>query len=196
MRNSFCLVFKAPLALVKATRVSVSRLLFCSGLLFGSGLLFSSGLSAEESIPQEKLEAIRTLMQVTGAEANTEQFSSAFTHQIVSVLRTRNPELSAKAIAIVGEEVAKVVAEELANESLQLQIFPIYAKYFTLQELQALIEFNKSATGIKANKVMPMLMGESMNAAEVWTQYVAPRVSERVLKRFKDEGISILPVAN
>jgi hypothetical protein len=135
-------------------------------------------------------------MQVTGAETNTAQFSSAFTHQIISVLRTSNPELSAEAIAIVGEEVAKVVEEELANESLQSQIFPIYAKHFTLQELQALIKFNQSATGIKANKVMPMLVSESMNAAQLWTQSVAPRISERVLERFKEEGISIVPVAN
>lgn len=178
-------------------RVNNFRLYLLSlAVVFGAGLMFNTRLSAEEPIPQVKLDAIRTLMQITGAQSTSEQFSTAFTQQFISVLRANNSVLSDKAITIVTEEIAKVVAEELENENLQLQIFPIYARYFTLEELEGLIEFNQSATGIKANKVMPMLLRESMNVAQAWSQAVGPKISERIFKRFKEEGINIQPSSN
>ena len=147
-------------------------------------------LGAEE-IAQKKLAAIKELMQITGAEANSAQFSKLFTQQMLTILRANNPDISAKAVQIVTEEVAKLVKEELENGSLQSQIYPIYARYFSVEDLQGLIEFNKSAVGQKANKVMPYLMEESLSAAQSWSDKVGPKMSERVLDRFRHEGIVV-----
>ena len=156
-------------------------------------LLFVSGgyINAEEEIAQAKMDAIRELMQITGAEANSAQFSRLFTQQMLSILRANNPNISEKAVQIVTEEVARLVEEELHNGSLQAQIYPIYARYFTLEDLQGLIEFNKSPVGVKANKVMPRLMQDSVSAAQSWSEKVGPKISARVLKRFNQEGISL-----
>jgi|TARA_B100001971_G_C18136704_1_gene508039 hypothetical protein len=148
-------------------------------------------IAEEEEIAQKKLAAIRELMQITGAEASSAQFSALFTQQMLSILRTNNPSISDKAVQIVTEEVSRLVKEELKSESLQSQIYPIYARYFTLEDLQGLIDFNKSEIGVKANKVMPRLMEESLSAAQSWSEKVGPKMSERVLNRFKQEGIIV-----
>lgn len=155
-------------------------------------VLFIMGpLFAEQSIPPEKLHAIRELINITGARMDREAIAQTFIQQMLSVLRAHNPDLPEKAIDIVTEQVYAIVAEEVGKESLQQHIYPIYAKYFTLAELKGLIEFNRSATGRKANKVMPKLIQESMDAAQNWSRQLGPGLSQRVLKRFAAEGIEI-----
>ncbi len=105
-------------------------------------------------------------MQVTGTEISSAQLSTLFTQQMLSILRASNPNILDRAVQVVGEEVSRLVEEELENESLQSQIYPIYARYFTLDHLRGLIDFNKSIIGAKANKVMPSLMQESLSAAQ------------------------------
>ncbi|MFN3235922.1 MAG: DUF2059 domain-containing protein [Pseudomonadales bacterium] len=149
--------------------------------------------SAAESAPDatEKLALIKELVQVTGAASNSEQYSRAFSQQLVSVLRISNPDLSDKAVRIVEEEVNKTINEAFSSESLQKQIYPIYAKYFTVEELKGLIAFNQSPAGQKANRVMPQLIAESNAAAQIWARTLSPQISGQVLRRLKDEGIDI-----
>lgn len=154
-------------------------------------MALSSHLQAEEPIDPKKLAAIKELIRVTGAATNGEQYARAFSQQLVSVLRMSNPELSAKAVEIINDEVGKQVRAAFSSESLQQEIYPIYARYFTLEELNGLLAFNKSPAGIKANQVMPQLMAESMQAAQVWSRTITPQISTKVLERFQAEGIEV-----
>ena len=70
-------------------------------------------------------------------------------------------------------------------------MYRIYDRYFTKQEIQGLIAFNRSTIGIKANRVMPVLMRESMSAAQEWSEEIGPLLSKKVTKRLKKEGITI-----
>jgi len=154
-------------------------------------LLATSLSQAAEPVDPRKLAAIKELITVTGAATNSEQYSKAFSQQLVSVLRMSNPQLSAEAVEIVNEEVGRSVREAFNAESLQQEIYPIYANYFTLEELQGLLAFNKSPAGIKANHVMPQLMAESIQAAQLWSRAITPQISSRVLARFQKEGIEV-----
>ncbi len=175
---------------------SVYSIRILSLILFSSICLFSSGVSwGAEPVDPAKLAAIKELITVTGAATNSEQYARAFSQQLVSVLRISNPQLPDSAIQIVNEEVGQSVKEAFNEESLQQEIYPIYAKYFTLEELEGLIAFNKSPAGIKANQVMPQLMAESMQAAQLWSRSITPQISKRVLERFQKEGIQIRLVA-
>jgi len=147
--------------------------------------------SESTDLNREKLAAIKELMEITGAAANAAQFSQAFTQQMIAVLKVSNPDISERALQIVREEVANIVSEQLAQEALQAEIYPLYARHFTLEELQGLIAFNKSPVGRKANAVMPQLIQESLVAGQEWSKQVQPIMSERILKRFQQEGISI-----
>ena len=144
-----------------------------------------------DAVDKAKLNAIKELLASTGAAANSQQFINAFSQQLISVLKIANPNISQQAIDIVNEEVSATVKEAFSNDSLQKEIYPLYAKYFSLEELNALVEFNRSDVGRKANQIMPLLMQESMNAAEIWSQKIGPQISARVLKRFNEEDIPI-----
>jgi hypothetical protein len=139
----------------------------------------------------EKLALIKELVQVTGAASNSEQYSRAFSQQLISVLRISNPDLSDRAVRIVEEEVNNTINEAFSSESLQKQIYPIYAKYFTVEELKGLLAFNQSPAGQKANRVMPQLIAESNAAAQIWARTLSPQISGQVLRRLRDEGIEI-----
>jgi uncharacterized protein len=142
-----------------------------------------------EAISKDKLAAIKELIKVTGARVDQDQFAQSFTQQMLSVLRARYPKLPATAASLVEEEVRAVLQEQVDQESLQREIYPIYAKYFSDEEIQALIRFNQSPVGRKANKVMPALLQESMSAAQVWSQTIGPIISTRVMTRLRKEGL-------
>lgn len=159
--------------------------------LFPILLLLGSPFSFAEEIDERKLPLIKELIKVTGAATNSEQYIRAFSQQLISVLRISNPDLSDEAIQIVEEEVTKTVVAAFSSESLQQEIYPIYARYFTVEELEGLIAFNRSPAGQKANQVMPQLIAESTRAAQTWARTLSPQISHRVLQRFSDEDIEI-----
>ena len=150
-----------------------------------------SAAAQDQEIDPAKLATIKELMKITGASSNSQQFSDAFSQQFVSVLKLGNPQISDRAISIVEEEVSKLVEEEFAGESLQRLIYLIYARYFTLEDLNGLVAFNRSPVGTKANRVMPQLMEDSLDAAQIWSQEITPKISARVLKRLEEEGIKV-----
>jgi hypothetical protein len=156
-----------------------------------TGLLIGTTVLAEDSIHPDKAAAIRQLLQITGAGVSREEWTRTFTQQMISVLKANNTDLDSHAETLIREEVDKVVADQMEREVLHHRMYKIYARYFTLQELQGLIEFNESPVGVKANRVMPILMRESMAAAQQWSVDISPELSARVMKRLDAEGISI-----
>lgn len=62
----------------------------------------------------------------------------------------------------------------------------IYDKYFTAEEITALIEFNRTPVGRAINAKMPMVMQESFMAGQQWGQGLA----EEVLRELEADGWS------
>jgi len=145
----------------------------------------------QDEIDPAKSAAIRELLEITGAQANRAELTRTFTQQLVSVLQANKTQLSNDAIAIIQEEVDQVVGEQLRTGELQRKMYRIYARYFSLEEIEGLIEFNRSDIGRKANRVMPILMRESMAAAQEWSKEIGPDLSRRVSRRLNEEGIRI-----
>lgn len=162
-------------------------------LILFISLLLTPAVNAQhvESIDPAKVEAIRELLRMTGAEANRDQLTNTFTQQLISVLQANNTTLTDRTKTVIRAEVEAVVTEQLRNEKLQMKMHRIYARYFTLEELEGLIEFNKSPIGRKANQVMPVLMRESVSAAQSWSEEIGPIMSQRVKERLAQEGVSI-----
>ena len=144
-----------------------------------------------EELDPAKAAAIRELLEVTGAEVDREQLARNFTQQMISVLQASNTTLPPGSAEIIAREVDQVIEEQLRNEVLQKKMYIIYARYFTLVEIQGLIEFNRSDIGRKANRVMPILMRESMSAAQTWSEEIGPVLSRRVREKLETEGITI-----
>lgn len=162
-----------------------------AALVLAAGLISPHASGAEGELDARKVTAIRELMEITGAQANQEELTNAFTQQLTSVLQANNTTLTAEAVEIIRLEVDTVVGEQLQQETLQQRMHQIYARYFTLEELEGLIAFNRSDIGKKANRVMPLLMRESMSAAQAWSVDIGPELSKRVQQRLAEEGITI-----
>ena len=160
-------------------------------LVFVCCLISADLLSAEDSIDPEKRAAIQELMVITGAEANRQQLTHTFTQQLITVLQANGMAVNEPTANIIRDEVDRVVTEQLENQRLQNKMYRLYARYFTLEEIRGLIEFNKSPIGEKANRVMPLLMRESMSAAQEWSEEIGPVISNRVRDRLQENGISI-----
>lgn len=154
-------------------------------------LLSIAGDSLAEATTSDKREAIKALLTVTGAEANRQQLTRTFTQQLISVLQANNTRLTPEMADIIEEEVDIMVGQQLEAELLQEKMYAIYDRYFTLEDIEALIAFNQSPIGIKANRVMPVLMRESMLAAQQWSEEIGPELSDRVRKRLAEEGVEI-----
>jgi len=103
------------------------------------------------------------------------------------LLKQSNPEIPPRALNILGEEVNATIREEI--EAFYEMMYPIYQKYFTLNELNGLISFYETPLGSKVISTLPLITQESMLAGQQWGATLAPKIQQRVMKRFKEEGI-------
>lgn len=70
-----------------------------------------------------------------------------------------------------------------ANENeLAKMYIPIYDKYYSESDLDALIKFYKSPTGKKMVAVMPEVMNESMEKGRVWGEGISRKVMAKIEK--------------
>ena len=81
--------------------------------------------------------------------------------------------------------------EELASGSMEDLIVPIYARYFTLSEIEELLDFYRTPIGRKTIEVMPLLTQESMQVGQSWGMAIGPVIGRRVSERLAAEGIEV-----
>ncbi len=130
-------------------KTSVFALIICLSL---------STLSLAEELTDKKKAAIKELMDITGAAEIGQMFSKAVVEEMSNVLKQSNPNVPELAFTIMAEETNAVVEREMsAGGNFYKLIYPIYHKYFTNKDLNALIKFYKSRVGKKTISVLPSL---------------------------------------
>ncbi|WP_051293427.1 DUF2059 domain-containing protein [Pseudoduganella violaceinigra] len=161
--------------------------------VFAAVALASAAL-AHAAPPSEA--AIRELMDATNARANMTASVQNLSKALPQILRMR-AEAAARNNPKLTDEQRKA---ELANaerrmpaltaamqkdfndpklvDELYNQMVPLYARHFTDDDIKALTAFYRSPTGKKSLQVMPMLMGESAQAAQKLMQEHAKRIIE------------------
>jgi len=78
------------------------------------------------------------------------------------------------------DNMEKIMSDEISE--LNKQLFPIYKKYLSHQDLKEIIKFYESPIGKKLLKSQPMIMKESFQLGVKWGQNVA----QRVMKEMKE----------
>lgn len=147
---------------------------------------------AQEKIDPEKKVLIDTLLEQTGQSsiAVGKQFADAFTQQMTRALRKSNPDIDPRAFVFLEEEVAAVINEELVEgSSFVRMLYPIYARHFSAEELQKMIDMNNTEFGKKLIRVMPLITQEGMQAGEAYGRSLGPKIQQRIVARFEKEGI-------
>ncbi len=148
-------------------------------------------LAQDEEIPAEKRIAIRQLLVSSGALWLGEQMGDMFLQQLTQSLRAARSDIPAQAFDILEEEVQAVLAEEMDSGNFEEMLYPIYHKYYSLEEIQQLLDFYSSPIGRKSVDVMPELTQESSQAGQAWGMALGPKINERIMRRFAEEGIEL-----
>lgn len=150
-----------------------------------------SALAAEEVSPAKK-KLIDTLMEQTGqsADAVGKQFSDFFIQQMTHGMKQSNPDVDPKAFDLMKEEIIATVHQEMVSSGeFTKMMYPIYSKHFSEAELQKMIDLNNTEFGKKMIRVMPIITQEGMIAGQHFGQSLGPKIHQRVMERFKKEGI-------
>ena len=71
---------------------------------------------------------------------------------------------------------------------LVARLVPVYAKYFTHDEIRKLLAFYASDIGKKIVVAMPMALQEGAQVGQTWANELAPEIKTELEKRFRAEG--------
>lgn len=144
---------------------------------------------AASDISPAKRAAIIQLMETTGSKNIGLQMGSAMIQNLVTAMKTGNPDLPDRAVAIIAEETRKLVEQKI--DDLLKTIVPIYDQYFTADEINELLAFYQTPIGKKTISVLPRLTQASMLAGQNWGQELFPELVKALQERFQAEGIEI-----
>jgi len=131
----------------------------------GFGLL---GFSQDTS----KLHNIKTLLEVTGSGNLGVQVAT----NLVAAFRENDPEVS--------QEFWDEFMKSIDINALTDLVIPIYDKYYTNEDLLALIAFYQTPAGKKVVAATPQIMRESMQVGEQWGKEVA----QNALDSLREKG--------
>lgn len=132
---------------------------------------------------------ILKLMEVTGSAKLAEQMATFVAPVLLDGLRKSNPEIPQGAIDITKEVVlSNFKASMHAPNGLVSRMVPIYAKYFSKEEINGLLAFYGTELGRKSIEVMPNLMQEAMTVGKEWADETVPGIETELRARLKAEG--------
>ncbi|OUR71986.1 hypothetical protein A9Q78_08220 [Methylophaga sp. 41_12_T18] len=144
-----------------------------------------SSVFADSQISQYKQDLIATLLEQTSrAEQDiSQQLIESYLQQITSVLQQSQPELSKAILQQITAIVETAVEQQIAEkDKFNNMVYPIYDQHFTVDELQNIIEFNKTELGKKLLKVMPIIHNQHRYTFDELSLDLAPEVNELVLE--------------
>lgn len=153
----------------------------------GSQASVSPPTGLVQAISQEKEDAIRRLIEVTHTLQHARQMSQVAAKFVGDNMKFAHAEQVERARQVLAQEADDVFGANLPT--IAAAMFPVYDRYFSLDEIEAMIEFNASELGQKLLNVMPMVMKDVALFTEDWARSLMPIFYKRALKRLQDEGI-------
>ncbi|MBT9310687.1 DUF2059 domain-containing protein [Leptothoe kymatousa] len=155
------------------------------GLFFALALVlsiaqpvFSVEVAPVEAAPVEvqtdKIEQIQELLELTSSKDQYGQIMNL----VVASMRQSFPN-------VPNDWWERFLAKVDPTE-IDAIVARIYDKYFTVEEISALIEFNRTEVGRAINAKMPIVLQESFMAGQQWGQSLA----EEVLRELEADGYS------
>jgi hypothetical protein len=130
------------------------------------------------------------MMELTGTSRIGHQMATMISQQMLQMMKTQHPEVPARNFDVVREVAEKEFENAFEGpDGLQPRMIPLYAKYFTPEDVRGLIAFYQSPLGQKSLSVMPALMQDAMTLGQQWAAEATPRVQEAMKKRLEADGV-------
>ena len=149
--------------------------------------LLTPGSMAAAQTPDPTLESdILKLLDYTGAANLGSQLATLMIRAIIQ--QSKLPQ--GAAADIVSEVVRSTVASHVSGPNgLVARLVPVYAKYFTHEEIRMLLVFYGSDIGRKSVKVMPMVLQDGSQVGQAWANELEPEIKTELERRLKAGGL-------
>ncbi|MDR3410421.1 MAG: DUF2059 domain-containing protein [Formivibrio sp.] len=122
------------------------------------------------AVSTEKQALIEKMFALTGAKSLMEKQLAL----IIPISKKSNPE--------IPDEFWRRFAQKMNIDDLSKQIYPIYDKYFTAEDLKAFIAFYETPAGQKMAKTLPLMMQEMTTTCSQWGAKVGKEVEAELGK--------------
>src|SRR5215472_7710054 len=131
----------------------------------------AAGQTPDDSVRSD----IEKLMQWTGSAQLATQMVSTLIAQIVDGMKTSQPNIPDRAVAIAREVLDTELTKAFSGpQSMMPQIAAAYARHFTQEDIRAMVAFYESPIGRKMFQTMPVIVQESMAIGQRWAQTEMP----------------------
>ena len=153
-------------------------------LLAYLGCVVSVASEPVEITPEYRSE-IERLMEVTRMDRMAEQMNKLVGQQIANMRDPDTPEDLVRIQAIVSE----MLTESKLFEDLLDEMIPLYAKYFSQEDIRQMIEWYELPIGKKSIEIMPQLMQDVSEMSMRYTFERTQDVMGEVMERLREEGL-------
>ena len=162
-------------------------------VIIALAILATSSVScAEEELTDAKRADIERLLRMTNALEIGQMFVSTTMRQFEQTLRQVRPDIPKELFGVVREEVQKTIDESVvAKGGFMDQVIPLYHRYFSHEEIKAMLAFYSTPAGQKTISVMPQMAQESLALGQQWAQRLRPVLEQRIKARLKQRGIDL-----
>lgn len=149
-------------------------------LLFFVAALLALPVRAQKpeapAISPAKRALIERLLELTGASNMSKQLMDA----MIANFRKSSPEVPA--------EFWDRFQKEIDMDQLMNEIFPIYDRHLSEEDLKGVVAFYESPVGRKVTAELPAIMQESMSVGQSWGMALAKRITETLRKEKETKG--------
>jgi uncharacterized protein len=153
--------------------------------------LFSNMARAKDQASDKRAD-IRKLIEMTGISKVGLQYANAVFENAAKSLKISMPELSNQALSKMKADLAAFFQEQLiAPGGMVDQLIPIYDKYWTHEEVKALIAFYQTYLGQKSVEITPKISDEAFAIGAAWGQTLGPEIVRRFQIMLKEQGLDV-----
>ena len=153
--------------------------------------VFTTAIYGQTSIDSEKQQLIAAILapEIKAIEGVWKKMGGQLTQQLVLSLKNRDKTISQTKISQLNAIVDEVLTEETGSffhRLLTTELYPLYDRRFTTQELRTILAFNRSAVG---EKMQALLYSDSMAVFQRASYQQGIHIAKTIQKRITEAAI-------
>lgn len=126
-------------------------------------------------VDKDYAKSLRKMFKVSG----TEETYQTIIQQMFGMFKQQYPQVEEEIWDEFEKEFSKTSLDDLTE-----MLVPVYSKYLTIEDLEAMIEFYSTPTGKKFARNTPMITQESMQIGQEW----GLKMGEDFIKKMQEKG--------
>lgn len=149
-------------------------------------MILPGSVNEASELDAEYRAKIEELLVLTGAKDIGKQMGAGILQQMIAGMKQADPTMPERAFDLVEEVVNEFIESE--SDALFEELIPLYAKYYTEEDLDVLLTFYRTPTGRKVISTMPAILQESMQIGGNWARERIPALQRELRERLVAEG--------